>query len=49
MSMNINSHKIAPLNISSSRTPHVGVIGLKKRSKHQIGGSRKSPMIKNLK
>ncbi|CAI2360519.1 unnamed protein product [Moneuplotes crassus] len=50
MSMNINSHKIAPLNISSSRTPHVGVIGLKKRNRnHIILSNKKSPIVKNMK
>mmetsp|Transcript_4076 Transcript_4076/g.3404 ORF Transcript_4076/g.3404 Transcript_4076/m.3404 type:complete len:292 (+) Transcript_4076:421-1296(+) len=50
MSMNINSHKISPINGSSSRTPHSNAINIKKGSiNHSIFNNRKSPGIKNIK
>ncbi|CAI2360818.1 unnamed protein product [Moneuplotes crassus] len=50
MSMNINSHKIVPQNISSSRTPQGGVIGLKKRTRDPLStSSKKSQVVKNMK
>lgn len=48
MSMNINSHKIAPLHISSNRTPQ-GIVGVRRKKQQAVLNNRKTPLIKNLK
>lgn len=50
MSMNINTHKIGDVNMSSSRTPQIAIGGSDKKDiKHSVFSTRKSPVLKNIK
>jgi hypothetical protein len=50
MSMNINASKIGANNVSSSRTPHIGVSSSKQSEANgSVFNNRKSPVLKQIK